>query len=220
MPLLLFFTTATVWTKVAATRRKRSRTADAKGRKAVQVAANGAVASGAIVGFALAPAAHWLAAFAGALAAVTADTWATEIGAFSPDKPRLITTGERVTAGRSGAISLTGTAGGIAGAIVLAAGAAVSFTLWPPGLLADGGRLGLVAAVGGIFGLFADSLLGATVQAHYFCPQCRVLTEERVHRCGTRGRLVGGLSFCTNDVVNFFASFVGAVSASLLYLLG
>ncbi|HXG96749.1 MAG TPA: DUF92 domain-containing protein [Gemmatimonadales bacterium] len=116
-----------------------------------QVIANGGIAAlSALLG-------SWL-AFAGALAAATADTWATEIGRFSPTPPRLITTGARVPAGTDGGMTLLGTVGGIAGAGLIA-GLAV-------GLGPGGSGLGLAmrVAVAGIIGMVLDSLLGATVQ--------------------------------------------------------
>src|SRR5207247_2209726 len=61
-----------------------------------QVIANGSVAAvAALLG-------AWPAA-AGAIAAATADTWATELGAFSPIAPRLLTPGARVTRRAAGA---------------------------------------------------------------------------------------------------------------------
>jgi len=116
-----------------------------------QVIANGGIAAlSALLG-------SWL-AFAGALAAATADTWATEIGRFSPTPPRLITNGARVPAGTDGGMTLLGTVGGIAGAGLIA-GLAV-------GLGPGGSGLGLAmrVAVAGIIGMLLDSLLGATVQ--------------------------------------------------------
>ena len=116
-----------------------------------QVLANGGIAAlSALLG-------SWL-AFAGSLAAATADTWATEIGQFSPTPPRLITNGTRVPAGTDGGMTLLGTVGGIAGAGLIA-GLAV-------GLGPGGSGLGLAmrVAVAGIIGMLLDSLLGATVQ--------------------------------------------------------
>src|SRR5437899_8834125 len=82
-------------------------------RTARQVLANGGVAAGAALFGA------WSVAVA-ALAAATADTWATEIGSFSPWPPRLFTTWSPVPAGTSGGITLLGTLGGAAGAVVMA----------------------------------------------------------------------------------------------------
>src|SRR5206468_12197817 len=82
-------------------------------RTARQVVANGGVAAvAAVLG-------SWPAA-AAAIAAAAADTWATEIGAFSPLPPRLITSGRRVTRGTSGGITVLGTLGRVAGAALIA----------------------------------------------------------------------------------------------------
>ena len=67
--------------------------------------------------------------------------------------------------------------------------------------------------------MLADSLLGATLQASYFCPQCNKPTESRVHRCGTPTTLVRGQSWITNDVVNLAGTLVGALVSLIVYLL-
>ncbi len=118
----------------------------AKTRNERQVLANGGVA-------ALAALAGSWAAFAGALAAATADTWATEIGRYSSKPPRLITTGKPVPAGTDGGMTLVGTGGGIAGAAFMAA---LAFLFEP--------RVAVAVVVAGVFGMLLDSLLGATVQ--------------------------------------------------------
>jgi uncharacterized protein (TIGR00297 family) len=111
-----------------------------------QVLANGGVAAVAAL------AGSW-SAFAGALAAATADTWASEIGRRSHTPPRLITNGSRVPAGTDGGMTLLGTAGGVAGAGVIAA---LSCML--------GQRGAATIAVAGVLGMIVDSTLGATVQ--------------------------------------------------------
>lgn len=91
-----------------------------------------------------------------ALAESAADTVSSEVGQVLGGQPRMITTLRRVEAGTDGAISLAGTAAGIA------AGAAVALA----GALALGGgwEMFLIAGAGGVFGLFFDSLLGATLE--------------------------------------------------------
>jgi uncharacterized protein (TIGR00297 family) len=126
-------------------------------RNARQVVANGGVAAvAALVG-------SWP-AFAGAVAAAAADTWATEIGAHSRTPPRLITSGAPVPRGANGGITLLGTAGGMLGA---AAMAGLAVLLEPratgPGS-AHPGQLAVAVAVAGVLGMLIDSLLGATVQ--------------------------------------------------------
>ena len=179
-------------------------------RSAVQVAANGGVAAAAALLARVNP--IWTAAFAGALAAAAADTWSTEIGGRSSSAPRLVTTGAAVPPGTSGAVTWLGSAGGAAGAVLIAAVAALLGLLGP--------RTALLVAAGGIAGAFADSLLGATVQARYRCPSCGVVGEARRHDCGAAGELAAGLGWMTNDTVNLVATLVGAAAAVLPVLLG
>jgi uncharacterized protein (TIGR00297 family) len=91
-----------------------------------------------------------------ALAEAAADTVSSEIGQVLGGRPRMITTLRDADPGTDGAISLAGTLAG-----VLAAG-----------LVAGAGTLALqggmvmfwVSWAGGVFGLFFDSLLGATLE--------------------------------------------------------
>ena len=118
-------------------------------RTAAQVFANGGVAAvAALLG-------SWP-AFAGAVAAAAADTWATEIGARSSSTPRLITTFAPVPPGANGGVTLLGTAGGLLGAMVIAI---LAWVTGPRDL-----RLVGVVTVAGVAGMLIDSLLGATVQ--------------------------------------------------------
>lgn len=176
-------------------------------RDAVQVLANGGLATAAAVVAAVRPGPLPLAACLGGLAASNADTWSTEIGVLSPTPPRRITDGRLVPTGESGGVTALGLIGGGLGAALIAAiGAAAE----PPRL-----RLGRFAGVllAGIFGALADSVVGATAQATYSCPRCRVTTEQRRHACGTPTQLCRGYGWITNDVVNACATAAGAVVA-------
>jgi len=91
-----------------------------------------------------------------ALAESAADTVSSEIGQVWGGQPRMLTTLRQVEPGTDGAISLAGTLAGIAaGAAVAAVGALA---------MSGGGEMFLIAAAGGVFGLFFDSLLGATLE--------------------------------------------------------
>jgi uncharacterized protein (TIGR00297 family) len=154
-------------------------------RTARQVVANGGVA-------ALAALAGSWPAFAGALAAATADTWATEIGSFSKARPRLITSGEPVPRGASGGITLLGTAGGVAGALVM------GLLAWMLG--AHTRQLAGVVALAGAGGMLLDSLLGATVQGSF--------EHEPVQPAR-------GYAWLDNDAVNLAATLSGAAIAAV-----
>jgi len=170
-------------------------------RNARQVLANGGVAAvAALLG-------SWSAA-AGAIAAAAADTWATEIGAFSPLPPRLVTSWRRVTRGTSGGITALGTLGGVAGATLIA-GLVVSLS--PRGVAP--GFATLVSA--GFAGMLADSLLGATLQGKYECPACDARFERGNTVCHEQVRLTTGWRWLDNDALNFAATLVGAAVAAI-----
>jgi uncharacterized protein (TIGR00297 family) len=91
-----------------------------------------------------------------ALAEAAADTVSSEIGQVLGGTPRMITTLHVAEPGTDGAISLLGSLAGTAAALLVAG----------LGTWALRGDLMLFAAAcgGGVFGLFFDSLLGATVE--------------------------------------------------------
>ncbi len=178
-------------------------------RDAAQVLANGAVASLFAGLHFFFPAASWpWLAFAASMAAVNADTWATELGVLNPVSPRLITNGKAADRGTSGAISLYGTLSALAGAALVAILAAA---LNPYDRASLFTYYFLVITLAGIAGALFDSLLGATVQAIYHCPQCDKETERHpVHTCGTETAQIRGWRWLNNDLVNLACAMVGA----------
>ncbi|MEE8390176.1 MAG: DUF92 domain-containing protein [Anaerolineae bacterium] len=155
----------------------------------------------------------WFVACAGAMAAVNADTWATELGVLNPHPPRLITTGQRVKVGASGGVTWMGTAASLGGALLIGLLGALGSLVLRQGW-ASAGTLLLAATAGGLAGSLFDSILGATIQAIYWCDTCQKETERQVHRCGTETRLSRGWRWLGNDLVNLSASAVGALVAA------
>ncbi|MGE5675677.1 MAG: DUF92 domain-containing protein, partial [Mycobacterium leprae] len=193
--------------------RSRKRTAEEEYAKTGtrdlgQALANGGVAALLAVPLAATGDLRYLGALVGSLAAANADTWATELGVLSRRPPRLITNLQVVEAGASGAISVAGTLAAAGGAAFVALAAAAA----NPALL----RSVLGIALGGLLGAMVDSLLGATIQSQYWCPQCQKATERHIHRCGTETRLYRGLPWMGNDLVNLITTVVGAVVGFLL----
>jgi uncharacterized protein (TIGR00297 family) len=176
-------------------------------RDAWQVAANGGIFTAAAVASLIHPSDIWLALGAGAIAAVTADTWATEIGTLTTHPPRLITTGESVPTGTSGGVTWVGSFAGLAGAICIAVLA----------LLVGWHAVAAWAAIaGGVAGSLVDSVAGATFQRRQWCERCGKPTERLVHSCGTTTHPHGGIGWVNNDVVNAISSLSGAVVGLLL----
>jgi uncharacterized protein (TIGR00297 family) len=210
--LIAFFVSSSLVGKLARSRAGHVRTSYAKGaeRDAGQVLGNGIVPGVLAIAISTSAAGAWTwLAFGGAIAAVTADTWATELGALSASAPRLITNlSRRVSAGTSGGVSIVGTCAAALGAMLIA-------TL--TGLVAPAGHSTwiLPITVAGFVGALFDSLLGATVQTMYRCVADGTETEQHpVHRCGSPTLHLRGWSWLNNDRVNLACAVLGALAAA------
>ncbi len=218
--LLAFFITSSGLSRLFARRKSQLNEKFSKGHRRdwAQVAANGGLGIVLILLQTAYPDETWpWLAYAGALAAVNADTWATELGTLSKASPRMITTGQKVERGTSGGITWSGTLAALLGAAVIGTG--VSIFSAQAGEYAQPGFLLGVITLSGLAGSLLDSLLGATLQAIYHCPSCNKETERHpLHTCGTSTRLTRGFSWLNNDVVNFAASMTGAILAVVIGL--
>jgi uncharacterized protein (TIGR00297 family) len=190
-PLLTLFLLTFASTRFGRKTKERLAVAEEKsGRSAAQVAANLGIAALAASPFfgssftKLIPALHTsigAIAMLAALAESTADTLSSELGEVLGGEPRLITNLQRVPAGTDGAISFAGTMTGIVGAVIISVVGAYAMQLKPLAML--------IALAGGILGLFADSILGATLERH---------------------------QWLNNDAVNFLSTLVAAAGAALI----
>jgi uncharacterized protein (TIGR00297 family) len=166
-----------------------------RGRRAGQVAANMGAAAIAVLGL---PNSSWLlpvsgeyafrapilfAALAAALAEAAADTVSSEIGQAAGGTPFLLTNGKRVPPGTDGAISVAGTAAGCVAAAIVVLTAIPTLRLDP--------RQAAVVWLAAIAGLFADSLIGATLETH---------------------------GWLNNDLVNFVSTAIAALVAAVWLL--
>ena len=116
--------------------------------------------------------------FIGAIATATADTMASEIGVLH--QPRLLTTMQKVDPGTDGAVSLLGTAVGMAGAAI------IGLAAYLLGILPNPFTAILVSVISGTVGCFMDSFLGATFERRF------MLTNEHVNLIATIvGAIVG-----------------------------
>lgn len=210
LPILFFFVSSSLLSRLGAGRKKGANENFQKGhrRDVGQVLANGGAAGFIVWIWHLAPQPVFYFLYLGAIAAVTADTWATEIGLLARRPPRLITSGRIVARGTSGAISGTGLAGALCGALCIAAlGLAVqagdpAYALHARGML-------LITLAGAAASL-CDSLLGATVQAQQMCAVCKRISEKKGMCCGVERRHHGGLRWMDNDLVNGLCGLSGA----------
>ena len=215
LALIYFFVSSSLLSSFRA-REKASAAADkfSKGsrRDISQAAANGGFATlfALLYGFSRSPRTRRVAkaGFTGALATATADTWATELGVLSAPSPRLITSGKPVAPGTSGGVTLLGMAASALGAYSL------GLFFWATqGFRKSLATAPLLALLSGMVGSVFDSVLGATLQAMYYCPTCKTGTERSIHRCGVRTEFLRGITWMNNDVVNFLATASGSMVA-------
>jgi uncharacterized protein (TIGR00297 family) len=170
VPLLTLLVLTSLATRLGRRRKESLGTGEARhGRAAAQVAANLGVAalvssemvqsalttSGWFPGSAAATTVVFSVGLA-ALAESAADTVSSELGQVLGGTPRMITTLRKAEPGTDGAISLVGTFAGIAAAVLVALAGALS--------LGGGAVMFWIACGAGTFGLFFDSLLGATLE--------------------------------------------------------
>ena len=117
--------------------------------------------------------------FIGAIATATADTMASEIGVLDKH-PKLITTFQSVDPGTNGAVSVLGTAVGMAGAAII--GIAAYFL----GIVSNPLSAIMVSLISGTVGCFMDSILGAIFENK------GLITNEHVNLMATIvGAIVG-----------------------------
>jgi len=212
--LMGFFISSSVLSKVFKRRKLDLIEKFSKGSKrdAWQVWANGGIAGIFVVLNAIFSESTWpWLAFCGAMAAVNADTWATELGVLSKKNPINLVTGRTVERGASGGISSLGTLAAFMASLFIAI---LAILFWPVTLstlsIPDVWLLMVAITAAGVLGSLVDSFLGATIQAIYYCPVCEKETEKHPeHSCGEKTNFLRGWKWFNNDWVNTFCALVG-----------
>ncbi|MBN1153953.1 DUF92 domain-containing protein [candidate division KSB1 bacterium] len=209
LPILSFFLLSSLISKLGKTKKKQLVDTFQKSsrRDLGQVLANGGVAGILVVLWNYYPAEILYYMFVGSIAAANSDTWATEIGVFSKSKPRHILTFDHVPVGSSGGVSLLGTMGALAGSAV------ISFIAY---FFIKDLAVVLLITLAGFLGSIFDSIVGGTIQVQYQCPNCHKITEKIIHCISFRTRIVSGIKWIDNDIVNSLCTFSGAIIAGFL----
>lgn len=213
----LFFISSSFWSNYKEERKYHLNQVHEKGsqRDAWQVLANGGVAAFCCLGYRLTESPSFLIATAVSIAASTADTWASEIGVLSSKPPRSILTMKAIPTGLSGGVSLLGTLSQIIGAALIASYATSYLIIFYRFSFNGIELVGLITGLG-ILGSIIDSLLGVLLQAKYECFICHLKTEKTVHH-DVQTKLIGGVSWLTNDQVNLISNLIVTVLALLSY---
>jgi uncharacterized protein (TIGR00297 family) len=215
IPMLVFFVFSSLLSKMGKKRKKNAESVFEKSsrRDLGQVLANGGIPGLLTLLWYFYHSDIFYLLFIGTLAAVTADTWSTELGILSKALPRSIITFRSVPVGTSGGISFLGTVGGALGALVLVSVGALLSPHASPRLIS--GKVFWIIFSAGLFASFVDSILGATVQAQFKCPKCGKLTEKRVHCSHVSTDFTRGIRWMNNDLVNTCCALSGMTIAWL-----
>lgn len=221
--MIAFFCSSTFLTKWKKTRKKEAEDLYQKTgtRDLGQVIANGGAGFLCCIGNEVYPHPAWSFAFAGVMAAVTADTWATEIGGLSSKPPRLILTGKTVRPGTSGGVTALGLGAAAAGGLFIGVAGLVFLliTNYKTSIRIHSAVTAVYfvigITIGGILGAVLDSVIGAKWQQIYRCPECGKEVEASRH-CGFITKPIRGISWMDNDAVNVICSLAGGLCAVLI----
>lgn len=139
--------------------------------------------------------------YASSIAAVCADTWATEIGNMINVKTYDIISFNIIEPGMSGGVSILGFGGALLGSIV------ISLSAFP---WLNNNVLLIIITLSGMLACVLDSMLGSTIQCKFTCKVCKRIIEKKEH-CGFPANHSKGFKWLNNDGVNFATSIFGGL---------
>ncbi|WP_080802804.1 DUF92 domain-containing protein [Arabiibacter massiliensis] len=217
--LMWFFGSSNVAAKLMARRAAKRGGAPARRkhdgpRRLRQVLANGVPFLACALAYAVAGNPWLLVLAAGALAASTADTWASEVGVYSRRPPVSILTRRPMQRGLSGGVSPLGLAATVAGAASSALLAMLLFRAFGYAIPA-GPEAFLFIVACGVAGSLVDSVLGVLVQAKYRSSDAPDAPLVETPPRAARAALVSGYAWVTNDAVNLMSG-LAVVALGLL----
>ena len=127
-----------------------------------------------------------------------ADTLASSIGSLSKGININPLTFKRMNKGESGAVSSLGMSASFLGGFIiggiyyLSGGYIVNY---------------LIIILMSALGSYVDSVMGAYLQGKFKCSKCKEIVETKFH-CNKKTKLVKGLSFMNNDMVNLLSNII------------
>lgn len=209
--MVAFFVSSSLLTKFKNYNKQSFGKLNEKGgnRDYIQVFANGGV--GLIFAFLyyIDPNPAFLLVYAVSFAEATADTWASEIGVLSKSKPLCILNFKPLEKGTSGGISILGTTFAFLGASFIASIYFIAYIITYKDIK-QGFIYSILCLLIGFAGSIIDSILGASVQAQYYCEALRINTEKRMYN-NIPNKLIKGFSFINNDLVNVTSNLISSL---------
>lgn len=144
-----------------------------------------------------------------AIAASTADTWASEIGSLSKGKTYSILTFKAMEKGLSGAVSMLGVVASFLGALMISLMFSALYFLTE--------EFSVIITISGFFGSILDSYLGVFLQAKYKDIKSGKIAEMISNT--EQFILISGKKFINNSTVNFIMVLTISVVTYLLLVI-
>ena len=144
------------------------------------------------------------------LCETVSDSMSSDIGVMSKSQPISIISFKPIQTGMSGGVSTLGTLSGIFTSLFCGL---LYLIFWKGDFLHFG-----IIVLSGYLGVLLDSVLGATIQAKYFCEICKKHTEKVIH-CQQKTQHIGGIRIVNNCAVNFICNVFSCSIATLAFLL-
>lgn len=182
-------------------------------RDAVQVLANGGIGLVLAVLYLFFPNPLIIVMFGASVAEAVSDTFAGEVGMLTRGNTFSVLTGQPMKPGLSGGVSFKGFLASLIGSFLIAV---LWYSVYYKPSLSTATFIVLIT-LAGFFGALIDSILGLTIQAHYYDKEKNKIVEKEFSK-GKRLPLARGFRAITNDKVNFLSNLSSVAFASLFYL--
>lgn len=208
-----FFISSSILSKLLKERKKALDKIHEKGdrRDWVQVVANGGVAIVYLILYRYYNNETFLVISSISFAVSNSDTWASEVGVLSKGKTVSIITFKKIEKGISGGISLLGTLSALAGATFISIVFSILY------IVLNGFKIeiyywSILIVLLGFLGSIIDSILGATIQGHYYDEENNCVTEKK------KGKLIKGIKIVNNDIVNILSNLLATTMALIILI--
>lgn len=197
-PMMVFFITGTVFTKVNKQFGKVLNEKPDRARDYYQVLANGGIGMLCCILYSVTANQFWYFIYIFSMSVSMADTWSSEIGMMAGGKVVDFFSRKPVPVGVSGGVSNEGFAGGFAGAMIIGwlgfSSRHFSITLFGITLLA------------GVMGTLLDSIFGSKLQIKYCLEKNNELSDFIPQE--EKANYYSGKKWVTNDMVNFLSNLI------------
>ncbi|MDC7238498.1 MAG: DUF92 domain-containing protein [Sphaerochaetaceae bacterium] len=152
--------------------------------------------------------------FGASVAEAVSDTFAGEVGLLTRSPVVSILTGRPLKPGLSGGVSLMGTLAALIGSFLIAV---LWYSVYYKPALATVSYIAVIT-LAGFVGCIVDSVLGITIQAHYYDKKSDRIVEKE-YLDGKKLPLSRGFRIINNDKVNFISNLFSVGFATIFYLL-